>query len=85
MQPHRLGHPRRRDLGQRDHVVEGAFAEQFLGFAVEWSVEVMMMVRGRAGVMSEQAMLALTENPAGCRTLRHPFFGIVVLMRQVRR
>lgn len=84
MKPHRLRHPRRSDLCQRHDIVERAFAEQLLGFAVERSVEVVMVIRGRTRMMGEQAMLAFTQNSAGRRTLRNPLLGVVVLMRQVR-
>jgi hypothetical protein len=84
MEPHRLRHPRWSDLGQRHDIVERAFAQQLLGFAVERSVEVVMVIRRRTGMMGEQAMLAFTQNSAGRRTLRNPLLGIVVLMRQVR-
>jgi hypothetical protein len=54
---HSLGYPRRGDFRQRDHLIQGPFAQQPVSFTVQGCIQIVLVILGRTGMMRQQALL----------------------------
>jgi hypothetical protein len=54
---HGLRYPRRGDFRERDNLVQGARAQQSVGLAVQGRIQIVLVIRGRTGMMREEALL----------------------------
>ena len=54
---HGLRYPRWGEFRERNHLIQGSFAQQSVSFTVQGCIQIVLVIRGRTGMVRQEALL----------------------------